>query len=152
MGDRRPNPPPSIDDDFIDHSEQIHIPNVIPPLPEVGDLQYDASSDQILVYDSVDENNSWKAVTPFQAPDWEMKYYVLRNTDGNISGIFSYPMDTNMPENFSLHIPSHETPFQPLTAEELTEADYGTHVAFGTFPILEVERDTMNGILLKFPD
>jgi hypothetical protein len=78
----------------------------------------------------------------------------LKNLGGaNTVGIYKGPVDGNASDHFTLYLPKHDSPFQKLSAEFLDPMDFETHIAFETYPTLEVVRYSgSGGILVKLPD
>jgi hypothetical protein len=85
---------------------------------------------------------------------WKMQYGTMRNTGDKVIGIFSNPVVNTFfgTPRYTLWLPDHEQPFQRLNMDDLPQIEYDTHVAFETFPILEMVKDHNSKILLKFPD
>lgn len=90
-------------------------------------------------------------------PEWVERSYVFRHQDavgGETVGIYQGPIDNNDWPVFTLYQPEKqgEEKMMVLAYDNIHPSDYDTHVAFETYPILEVLRCIPGGTLLKFPD
>jgi hypothetical protein len=115
------------------------------------------SYDEIISLNSKPVEYPYFTPAAYDGPDWEMKYGILRyatvdgDGDGDVVGIFGGPIDITWTLHSDLFIPADGT-FKRLNMTDITKEEYGTHVAFETFPVLEIVKETGNGILLKLPD
>jgi hypothetical protein len=78
--------------------------------------------------------------------------YNLASYSGKTIGIFSGPIIDTAVIRYTLLTSKQDGLFQSLSTNEISEEEYGTHEAFGTFPILEVVRIVLNEILLRLPN
>ena len=123
--------------------------DIIPKKPQVGDLWVDNGQGGELMIYTDDNGVDWKKVTP-DKPNWIRSHYVFSTQENNI-GIWSGVIDDeNKPATWTLH--EGDAVFRELDAKIITKEEYETMVAFEAIPVVEVERESISGILLKFPD
>lgn len=116
--------------------------------PVVGEIKYE--NGEVLIY--TDDNGAdWKKVsTSSDKPFWSRSYYVFSIDDDN-KGIWSGVVDdTHKPNTWTLNIGDDE--FYELNAKIITKEEYETMIAFEAIPVVEIERESPSGILLKFPE
>jgi len=113
-------------------------------VPEVGDLVY--QSGQILTY----VDGDWKIVDA-GLPLWMDMWIVFHVKADNI-GIWAGVLDSNnLPKTWTA-IGDGEPDYYEISPKWLSKIDYETQLAFDALPVMEVERESPAGILLKFPD
>jgi hypothetical protein len=87
-----------------------------------------------------------------QVHDFQVRHYVLKDSNKQAIGLFVGPVDINSDTHFTLFAPNNpEAPTQPLDSEELDPIEYDTHIAFETLPVLEVWHYVTGGVIVKFP-
>jgi hypothetical protein len=121
----------------------------IAPTPSIGELYVDKNDGKVLVYTG--DQGGWSEVGNWSAANWKIVYYVFKasGTDDNV-GIWSGSLDAhNLPSSWTL---SQDSKFYVLDAKPITKEEYETMVAFDAIPVIEIERESPAGVLLKFPD
>jgi len=143
----------TLDGDFFLDDSNLTIPNVaggnIPPLPVDGQLSYDSTDGQVLVFDSGSGSANWKPLAP-NAPQWEEVYFAFE-VDNEVVGIFHTVQDMSSTQTYTLYAPGTNNVFRALRAKELDAMEYDTHVQFETFPVLQEHKTAPGGILLTMP-
>ena len=152
-------------DDLLNFPTQYVGAGTLAPNPSVGDLHFNTDDGKMLVYTG-EGNAEWREIdTTPPPPEWREAHYAMR-AGNEIVGIFKTTEAGNTPPTYTLYTPKRiagsprradaaldpNNVFHPLTPEELHPNDYDTHIAFNTFPVLEVENVTAGGVLLKLPD
>ena len=111
--------------------------------PQVGDLVYQGG--QILTY----IDGEWKVIDA--TPMWMTMWIVFSVKADNI-GIWSGTLDSNnLPKTWTA-MGDEEFEYYEIIPKWLNKIDYETQLAFNALPVMEVERESPAGILLKFPD
>lgn len=138
-------------DDLLNFPTQYVGNHMTVPNPKIGDLSFDTEEGKMLVYTG-DGDLSWKEIdTTPPAPVWREVHYAMRAGE-EVVGIYKTTEAGNTPPTYTLYTPGETQTFHPLAPEEMHPQDYDTHIAFGTFPVLEVENTATGGVLLKLPD
>ena len=153
MSDNPDNSAPvTIDSFMVEKDDTLNFSTVsIGDLPAVGDLKYESEDGKMLVFDGTG-GGSWKAITP-PTPTWEHRYYVMKGEVHNeeVYGVFHTIEDTSADRQYSMWCPGQSPEFRACAPERIEKNEYETHVAFETFPVLEVFHQSAGGSLLKRP-
>ena len=95
----------------------------------------------------VDEAN-WVSTSP-TIPEWEEAHYVMFIDDKPV-GIFNDIMDTTNTKAFTLYDPKSDPKFRFMEARRISSQEYDEHVAFETFPDMQIVKETGGGAVLSF--
>lgn len=133
---------------YVDHGNYSGIePSNFVRQPLEGEVKYEGG--EVLVY----TGSEWvPTVTTPDGPLWMTMWYVFSIGEKNI-GMWSGVLDdNNRPTSWTVHTGDGDGDFTEVKAKYLSKIDYETMIAFKAMPVMDIERESPSGILLKFPD